>query len=475
MTVGVGHWGDPAEDADLSLSQVLLGTIRPKTRFWRGQLLALVCVATPTLLKIGLAPLLPISSEVGFYFPAVIVAAVWGGGRAGAAALALSAFIVWYAFIPPYLSLHAPQRSFSFLVAGYLLSGGFVVLVGSMLRSALLSARLAEARYKALVESATTVTFRMDRDGEFSESNQAWSDYTGLDWRKQRGGRWREQIHPDDRDRVLAKMSAAVAGRRPCRVEFRQWHAPSGAYRWVSWQTAPILDDDGALVEWMGASMDIHEQRVAQELGANLLHELQHRVKNSLAVVRALCDQTARYSTTLSGFVDTYNGRLNALSEAQGLLTDNSWGQATIDEVARTVLRAFMDEDGQCIRIDGPSAPLKPTTTTNLALAFHELATNASKYGALASPEGRVDVRWSVNGGMVELDWIESGGPKVKTPRRAGFGSRLLERAVAHEPEASTRMEFASDGFRYRACWRAADESQSPPVPARAPLTSTAA
>ena len=459
----------------MSLSEVLLGTIRPKTRFWRGQLLALICVAVPTLVKIGLAPLLPDRGQVVFYFPAVIVAAVWGGARAGAAALALSSLIAWYAFVPPYFSLHAPPRSFAILLGGYLLSGGFVVLAGAMLRSALLSARRAQARYKALVEAATTVTFRMDSDGEFSESNQAWSDYTGLDWRQQRDGGWREQIHLDDRQRVLAQMSAAVAARRPCRVEFRHWHAPTNAYRWVSWQTAPILDDDGALVEWMGASMDIHEQRIAQELEANLLHELQHRVKNSLAVVRALCDQTARHSTTLNGFVDTYNGRLNALSEAQGLLTDKSWGLATLDEVARTVLRAFMDEDARNIRIDGPPAPLKPTTTTNLALVFHELATNASKYGALASPEGRVDVHWSVTDGMVELDWIESGGRKVEAPSRAGFGSRLLGRAVAHEPDSSTHMEFATDGFRYRACWRASAEPQSPPAPARAPLTSTAA
>jgi PAS domain S-box-containing protein len=459
----------------LSLSEVLLGTIRPKTRFWRGQLLALACVAVPTLIKIALSPVLPDRGQVVFYFPAVIVAAIWGGGRAGAAALALSSLIAWYAFVPPYFSLHAPPRSFAFLLAGYLLSGGFVVLAGAMLRSALLSSRRAQARYKALVEAATTVTFRMDSDGEFSESNQAWSDYTGLDWGRQRDGGWREQIHPDDRQRVLAQMSAAVVARRPCRVEFRHWHGPTDAYRWVSWQTAPILDDDGALVEWMGASMDIHEQRLAQELEANLLHELQHRVKNSLAVVRALCDQTARHSTTLSGFVDTYNGRLNALSEAQGLLTDKSWGLATLDEVAHTVLRPFVDEDAPAIRIDGPPVTLKPTTTTNLALAFHELATNASKHGALASPEGRVDVHWSVTDGMVELDWIESGGRKVKPPTRAGFGSRLLGRAVAHEPDASTHMDFDADGFRYRASWRAAAESQSPLAPAREPLTSTAA
>ena len=86
-----------------------------------------------------------------------------------------------------------------------------------------------------------------------------------------------------------------------------------------------------------------------------------------------------------------------------------------------------------------------------------------------------MDVHWSVTDGMVELDWIESGGRKVETPSRAGFGSRLLGRAVAHEPDSSTRMEFDADGFRYRACWRAAAESQSPPVAAREPLTSTAA
>jgi two-component sensor histidine kinase len=174
--------------------------------------------------------------------------------------------------------------------------------------------------------------------------------------------------------------------------------------------------------------------------------------------------------------VATYNGRLNALSEAQGLLTDKSWGLASIDEVARTVLRAFMDDDLDDIVIDGPPVALKPITTTNLALAFHELATNASKYGALAAPEGRVEVRWSVVEGLVVLDWIESGGRRVKSPTRSGFGSRLLGRAFAHEPEASTKLDFAPEGVRYRASWRVAGESQSAPAPARAePLTTSAA
>jgi PAS domain S-box-containing protein len=459
----------------LSLSEVLLGTIRPKTRFWRGQLLAVICVAIPTLLKISLSTILPDRGQVVFYFPAVIVAAIWGGARAGGAALALSSLIAWYAFVPPYFTWHAPSRAFAFLLAGYLFSGGLVVLAGAMLRSALLSSRRAEARYKALVDAATTVTFRMDRDGEFKESTEAWSDYTGLDWRHQRDGRWRDQIHADDRERVLARLGEAVAQRKACRIELRHWHAPSSDWRWVAWQIAPILDDDGALVEWMGAFIDIHEQRVAREMEGDLLHELQHRVKNSLAVVRALCDQTARHSTSLGAFVATYNGRLNALSEAQGLLTDKSWGLSSIEEVARTVLRPFMDEDVDDIVIDGPPVALKPITTTNLALAFHELATNASKYGALAAPEGRVEVRWSVADGMVALDWIETGGRRVKSPSRSGFGSRLLGRAFAHEPEASTKLEFAPEGVRYRAGWRVTAESQSPPAAARVPLTSTAA
>jgi PAS domain S-box-containing protein len=459
----------------LSLSEVLLDTIRPKSRFWRGQLLAIGCVAVPTLLRIAFSALLPDRGQFLFYFPAVIVASVWGGARAGVSTLALSSLVAWYAFIPPYFSLQPTPRSFAILLAGYLVSGGFMVVAGAMLRSALLSARRTEARYKALVEAATIVTFRMDSAGEFIEPDQAWSDFAGLDRRDQRDGRWREQIHADDRERVLARLRAAVAERQPCRIEFRHWHTPSGAYRWVAWQTAPILDDDGAVAEWMGAFVDIHEQRLAQEMEANLLHELQHRVKNSLAVVRALCDQTARHSTTLGGFVATYNGRLNALSEAQGLLTDKSWGLASIDEVARTVLRPFMDEDADSIRIDGPSVNLKPITTTNLALVFHELATNASKYGALAAPEGRVELSWSLADGMVDLAWIESGGKRVKSPTRTGFGSRLLDRAFAHEPDASTGKAFAPEGFRYRACWRAAGESQSPPAPAREPLTSSVA
>ncbi|HKT53612.1 MAG TPA: sensor histidine kinase, partial [Caulobacteraceae bacterium] len=242
-------------------------------------------------------------------------------------------------------------------------------------------------------------------------------------------------------------------------------------------QSTPVRDETGHIREWIGAITDIEEQRLAADLQRSLLHELQHRVKNTLAVVWAICEQSARHSNTLPTFLAVFKGRLGALSDAHSLLTTKNWTRTSLEDVARMALGPFMDEEGDNIRIEGPEIEVAPITTTNLALAFHELATNAAKHGALSRPEGHVDLSWSMADGLVDLRWTESGGPLVKAPTRIGFGRRLLERAVAHEPEAFSELGFDQDGFCYHTRWRAGGAFPQPMAtrPGLEPPTSTAA
>lgn len=472
-------WPTVLWDRDpLSLSQALLRTIHARTRFWRGQAIAVACVAVPTAIRLAMTPVLPDRGQLIFYLPAILIAAVWGGMRASATTFLLSLACAWIGFGPVRVTVPLDNRPMVVLFGVFLVCCAVLALVGSMLRAALLSARQAEARYKALVETSSTVVFRFDRNGDFPEPNSSWSAYSGLDWTEQHADGWFRLIHGDDREAATLAWKAAVAQGRPIRLEFRRWHAPSASYRWVASQSTPVFDEGGHIREWIGTLIDIEEQRLAADLQRSLLHELQHRVKNTLAVVWAICEQSARHADSLPIFLALFKGRLGALSDAHSLLTTKNWSRTSLEEVARIALQPFMDGAGANIRIEGPSIEVAPITTTNLALAFHELATNAAKHGALSRPEGHVDLSWSMADGLVDLRWVESGGPAVRSPTRTGFGRRLLERAVAHEPEAFSELDFEQDGFCYHTRWRAGAGPPPHPAersPAFGPATTNAA
>ncbi|MBR0953315.1 sensor histidine kinase [Bradyrhizobium canariense] len=171
---------------------------------------------------------------------------------------------------------------------------------------------------------------------------------------------------------------------------------------------------------------------------------LNHRVKNSLATVQSIVDQTLRRATDLESARQTINARIVALAGAHDLLTVRAWMGADVADLVARALAPFAT--GQMV-VDGPSVDVSPTQALALSLALHELATNAAKYGALSGPEGRVELRWSVQNDGVNLTWRESGGPRVIPPTRRGFGTRLIERASL-EMNGEIGLEFAPDGVR---------------------------
>jgi PAS domain S-box-containing protein len=199
---------------------------------------------------------------------------------------------------------------------------------------------------------------------------------------------------------------------------------------------------------------DITARKRAEEHQALLLRELAHRVKNTLAVVQSIAAQTRRFAAP-EQFYDTLTGRLAALGTAHDLLTRSDWEGAALAEVVRV---CFAPYEGLSPEhrwtIDGPSIWLAPNEAVTLSLVFHELATNAAKFGALSNESGRIEVRWELDDGDKPTDilvgWRESGGPAVSPPTGGGFGSRLLERAIAHELGGQTQVDFAEAGVAYR-------------------------
>lgn len=255
-----------------------------------------------------------------------------------------------------------------------------------------------------------------------------------------------ETIHPDDRPRILAAIEAAIRDGADYDVEYRVIH-PAGDLRWLHARgRAAQTADDGGVRRLAGVSLDITERKRAEERQKLLVNELNHRVKNSLATVQSIAAQTLRSVAAPEFFRDAFETRLIALSHTHDLLTRESWAGASLREVFDVELHAMAGEDRVSFDYAG-DVRLNPKAAVALGMGIHELATNAVKYGALSTPDGRVTVEWSLEDGVLRLTWTESGGPPVHPPARRGFGARLLERGLAAELSGGVELTYDTPGL----------------------------
>ncbi|MBB6469228.1 two-component sensor histidine kinase [Aminobacter lissarensis] len=223
--------------------------------------------------------------------------------------------------------------------------------------------------------------------------------------------------------------------------------------RWLAARGRVVeRDADGRPTLVFGVNYDITERRSAEERQRLLLREINHRVKNTLATVQALATQTVRHAREPREFLDAFSQRLRALGLAHGLLSEYEWRGIGIRDLARLELSPFDDAESPRIAAIGPDALLSADQTLGLALILHELASNALKYGALSVPAGKVAVSWTVKGSagdkQLELEWVESGGPKVSPPAHHGFGSILIRRSLAKVISSEVTHEFPAEGVR---------------------------
>lgn len=200
-----------------------------------------------------------------------------------------------------------------------------------------------------------------------------------------------------------------------------------------------------------------------------LINELNHRVKNTLATVQSIVAQTLRAAGAPLGTRDTLTARIVALSKAHDVLTNEQWSGADLDEIVGQALQPFRLGLGETrIRTKGPKVRLEPKTAIAIALALHELATNAVKYGALSTAGGCIDFSWSLSKGRgpreLTATWREIDGPRVNPPTRAGFGTRLIERGLAADLNGEVRIDYPADGVVCTIRARLDSEDDRPPA-----------
>lgn len=236
--------------------------------------------------------------------------------------------------------------------------------------------------------------------------------------------------------------------------------------RFLNFIYQPILDARGTPWGVFVEGSDVTNQVLAERRQKLLLDELNHRVKNTLATVQAIAAQTLRTTASPADFRVAFEARLMALSATHDLLTQSVWRGAQLEEVILMELRPHGSER---YRLEGPAVSLSPAETLTLGLVFHELVTNAAKYGALTASEGCVRVEWTVwqegSRQRLELTWSEDGGPEVVPPTRMGFGSRLIQHSVRGDMDGEVQLNFDASGVRVRLNLTLAGDDAEPSLP----------
>ena len=309
----------------------------------------------------------------------------------------------------------------------------------------------AEQRQRALIEGVPQLVWRAAGYGQWTWASPQWTAFTGQSGADSLGYGWLDAYHPGDRERAMDIWRAAERVGR-LEIEARIYHAVDDRYRWFQTRATAVRDEQGN-VEWMGTSTDVDDLRAYQERQTVMVAELQHRTRNLLGVVRSISSQTMRNSGTLKEFEAAFNHRLGALSRVQGLLSRSGDEPITLGALLRSELAALgADEVSERILTRGPEVRLRKGTVQTFALALHELATNALKYGALAEGKGRLQVTWwaytDESGRRLGLEWREidldrsreEQGPGTKP---GGYGRELIERALPYVLQARTTYDLS--------------------------------
>ncbi|HEU4625488.1 MAG TPA: PAS domain-containing protein [Steroidobacteraceae bacterium] len=310
-----------------------------------------------------------------------------------------------------------------------------------------------QRRMRVLIEGIPQIVWRAIGAGCWTWASPQWTQLTGQPELHSHGSGWLDMVHPDDRPRVKSQWEHARVT-ESFALDYRVWHVKENRYRAFKTRARPVHDDAGRIVEWLGTSTDVDELEQSHAREQVLNAELQHRTRNLLALVRSLTRQTLGPERCAPNDLDVLDSRLAALGRVQKLL-DGSIPGISLRGLLEAELAALGEVDGPAAELRGPDVLLPSAHVQTLALALHELATNAAKYGAFAYKGAHLTVQWTLyrsaqQPGLLDLEWIERGVPMpAEPPARKGFGRELLEEALTFTLGSRTQFAFAADGVRF--------------------------
>lgn len=302
------------------------------------------------------------------------------------------------------------------------------------------------ARYETALRGSHVAVYTQDRDLRYTSIS---NPLLGRSIDDILGRTDHEFLPPEVRSRVVALKQEVLQSGEPSGMEIAI--EGSRGVRCLDLHVEPLRNDAGNIIGIVGASVDMSERKEHEAHLRLLLRELTHRSKNLLAVIQAMARQTANHTGSVDSFLNRFGARLQALAASHDLLVRESWHGASVDELVRSQLAMYLEREDEQVTIDGPAVTLKPDAAQNLGLALHELAINASKFGALSVPGGRLSITWERcerdGEPALVLDWREQAGPRVAPRRKRGFGSMMIERNLARALDAEVALEFDPQGL----------------------------
>jgi PAS domain S-box-containing protein len=311
-----------------------------------------------------------------------------------------------------------------------------------------------ENRFRTLADTMPQMVWSTLPDGYHDYYNARWYEFTGVPSGSTDGEAWNGVFHPDDRECAWATWRESLTSGAPYEIEYRLRHA-DGTWRWVLGRALPIRDGEGAITRWFGTCTDIHEQKLALEEREVISQELSHRIKNIFSVIAGLVTLSARRRPEFAGIATDLRDRITALGRAHDFVRPHSahsqpvHRQDSLKGLLAELFAPYQESGMARLAIEGEDVMIDDRSATPLALLFHELATNASKYGALSVPDGRVVVTTARDGEATVLRWREQGGPTVTQPPHAsGFGTQLIELSAVRQLGGQVDRDWRPEGLQ---------------------------
>jgi len=301
-------------------------------------------------------------------------------------------------------------------------------------------------------ETTPDLIYAKDLKSRMIFANRAVLRVIGKSWETIRG-RADDEWHDDvEEGRRFVEADTRVMAEGATEVSEEILTGIDGTKTYLSTKS-PLRNADGKVIGMIGISKDITQRKKEERLRNILLAELDHRVKNTLSIVQAMARQTFKLASIDKAIWSAFEGRLVSMAQAHGLLVRQSWVGADIAQIVEQGLAAHGGQHADCFVISGPAAWVDAQTALALAMALHELGTNAIKYGALSVPQGQVSITWHIepedNASVLALSWRERGGPPVKEPESRGFGSRLIAQAFGQAGTDSARIQYLHEGVEF--------------------------
>lgn len=310
--------------------------------------------------------------------------------------------------------------------------------------------RASERQFHTLADSIPQLVWMAEADGRIFWVNSHWHDYTGVAPARATPDDWQSLLTPASLLDAKRRWAKSLQTGTALEMELSLL-GKDGQHRPFLTRAVPLRDATSTVYRWIGTHIDISEQRRREEHIRFIIDELSHRTKNLLAVVMAVANQTAQYASDVKQYQMCFSERLQSLAHCHDLLVKDSWQGASFHDLVSAQMRPFGKTNAGRIDVDGPPVVLKPDAVQHLGLALHELATNASKHGALSGPHGEVSIRWQVDEAddKIRVHWCEKGGPPVMPPQRRGFGRVVIEQIVTRALNGSGLLDFSPAGVNW--------------------------